>query len=221
MKGLTKVLGCDLDGTIIKNREAHFTSIKKTAKHFGIRVPTDEEIANAVEGTLRSLWRPAIPDSIPDKAIHSVYMRFYWNEKTRLAKGVNLLGDLQDNGLKLFLVTVRPFDEVTRELEKHKIEYLFPNDRIICCGHNEKSEALRDIQSKHGKTAYLGDQWSDIVASVNAGVIPIAIMGGLGNQKLIKKIIHKLHTKRIECYSIDSFGKLIMIPIIKPFFPSF
>jgi HAD superfamily hydrolase (TIGR01509 family) len=196
-----KAILLDLDGVIIKNtfkvNEAKRGLVEKLEK---LRLDVS---TISVDDTFMDIMAKAEKQVVESKKLDLEYLKksmsavldkfdFEALSRSELIGGARLvINELRRRSLKLGLVTSSGRARVKVALEKFGLSGCFDvvvsrNDveRIKPSGESVQ-KAVSTLGYATNEVAYVGDSWADVVASKNAGVMAIAIVGGASPKEKI------------------------------------
>ena len=208
-----QVILFDLDGTVLKNtfkaKEAKTAVIKRIAE-LGLDangITVDDTVATMMQKAEEQaakegkLSRESLRENLSMVLDKFDIEALYESELKKSAK--NVICELKRSGVKVGLVSNSGSKGVKLALEKFDIQEFF--DVVITRDDVKKikpnGECIRRALSVLGYSpsdaAYVGDSWIDVMAAKDAGVMAIAIVGGISSkEKLLQsspdKIIHSL-----------------------------
>ncbi len=184
----------DLDGTVTDSGKAIMSSVEYALSEFGITDQPKEK--------LKTFIGPSLYDSFEreygfngedcDKAV-SLYRYIYEKERmydVDIYEGIpELLGNLQKNGFKVFLITSKPLKFSKQILERIGLSHFF--DHMIGPDLTDHSsdkkrlieQAINEQNLEKSQCIMIGDTRYDIDGAVAAGVESIAVTYGYGNKR--------------------------------------
>jgi pyrophosphatase PpaX len=189
----------DLHGVIIKNtfkvKEAKRALLDKLGKlgldistisvdntFMDIMVKAEKQVAESKKLDLEFL-KKNIGAVLDEFDIQSIY-------QSELIKGAkSVIDELRRRGLKLGLITNSGRIGVEVALEKFALNGCFDvivtRDDVERIKPSEESilKALSVLGCAPKEVAYVGDSWTDVEAAKNAGVMTIAIVGGISSKE--------------------------------------
>ena len=203
----------DLDGTVLKNtynaKEAKIALIKRIAE-LGLDVrgiTVDDTVATMMQQAEGQVEKEGkLSRESLRKNLCMVLDKFDIEalSESELTKGAqHVIGELKKTGIKVGLVSNSGSKGVKLAFKKFGIQKFFdvvvtrddvkrikPNGECI-------TRALSALGYNPSDAAYVGDSWIDVTAAKDAGVMAIAIAGGVSpKEKLLQaspdKIIHSL-----------------------------
>jgi phosphoglycolate phosphatase len=188
----------DLDGTLIDSEEDIAASANRLRASQGLQpLPRDvigSFVGEGIEALVRKLMGPAFEAKIP--ALVEEFRRDYHEhcaEHTRLYPGVEpTLQALAKAGYKMAVVTNKP-----ERISLRILELLGAGGHFGCVigGNSCKSkkpdpeplfEACRRLGVEIGAACMIGDSRVDIEAGRNAGIPALGILGGIGDEALMR-----------------------------------
>jgi len=196
-----KAVFLDLDGVIIKStfkvNEAKRCLVEKLEK-LGLDVSTI-----SVADTFMDIMAKAEKQVVESKKLDLEYLKKSMSaildkfdiqalSRSELMDGAkSVINELRRRGFKLGLITNSGRVGVKMALEKFGLSHCFDvivtrNDveRIKPSGESVQ-KALSTLGYAPNEVAYVGDSWADVAAAKNAGVMAIAIVGGISPKEKI------------------------------------
>ncbi len=187
----------DLDGTLIDSTADLADSGNWLRVKHGLPAHTQAKVASFVGDGIEALTRRLLerPEG-PIEAEVDEFKRYYHDhclDETRLYPGVAAtLEALQARGYKLAVVTNKP-ERISRHiLDGLKVGRLFGS--VIggnSCAHKKPHpepllKACAELGSAPASAVMIGDSRVDIEAGHNAGMPSIGILGGIGDEALLR-----------------------------------
>jgi HAD superfamily hydrolase (TIGR01549 family) len=193
----------DLDGTIIKStyqpREAKTALINKL-KELGVNVSnislneTTMNIIDKAKAQIKKKTNLSLKEV--NKTINEILDKFDIEALSRselIHDAKSILNSLRNKGLKLGIVTNSGRKGVKLTLENFNMKNYF--DVIVTRNDIEKMKpsgegiikAVTSLGCKRNQIMYVGDSWVDIRSAKNAGVIAVAITGGLSTSEKLRQ----------------------------------
>ncbi len=189
----------DLDGTLIDSSDDVYSCMKKAYRK--ARVPfTIKSISSYMGGPLPVMIR-AISPKLDDSALNDIIVQFraYYDnisfKGTKLFKGAKaLLAGLSSMKVSLFIATNKRLSPTIKILKTLKVYDYFKGVYAFDMKKGtqmSKVEMIGHLLKKHGlnnnKTLLAGDNESDIIAARKNGLISVAVLGGYGDSKNLRK----------------------------------
>lgn len=181
----------DFDGTLVDSFRTVMEKFNLLADEFNFRKINGDKIDGLRDLTSRELIQYL---KIPIYKIPSVlrsarkHMR---SEMQALLPFTNLpaiLQELHDMKIPLGILTSNSAENVTRWLERNKMEHLF-NFIHIESSYFGKNRILRKILKKYkidkSQTFYIGDETRDVEAAKECGIYSIAVTWGFNSEKIL------------------------------------
>lgn len=212
-----KVIGFDLDGTLVDSGQGLAATIDKTCERLSLPKPGKENvitwIGNGVEVLLdRTLeWANAPKDPEYRKNAMEILSVCYQDE---LLSGSPLFPDvrevlttLYEEGYQLVLITNKPSKFVPSLMDYLEIAPLFSMmlgaDNVSVLKPNPAPifKALSEFGILQSEFVFVGDSRNDILAAKNAGVCSIALTYGYNHGVSIRN--------ESPDYAIDRFAELL------------
>lgn len=179
----------DLDGTLTDSGEGILNCAALALEHFGVPVPTPQEMRVFVGPPLRKTFAQF---GIPDDGIETA-MKIYRSRYNTVGLFENspypgirkLLERLKADGYRLFVATAKPEDIAVRVLERFDLAKYF---EIICGASNDKSRDTKEAviaclqEQIHGQgdTVMIGDTAYDVLGAKAHGIPTIGVAWGYG-----------------------------------------
>lgn len=184
-----KTIFFDLDGTLTDSGEGIFNCAELALAHFGIPIPSREEMRVFVGPPLRQTFaRFGVPEDGIETALQvyrSRYNTIGLFENTPYPGIHALLGRLNGEGHRLYVATSKPQNMAERILERFELAQYF---ELVCGATLDKS---RD--SKSAVIAYLleqtgqqenavmvGDTTFDVIGATAHGIPTVGVAWGYG-----------------------------------------
>ena len=190
-----KAILFDVDGTILPF-DGIMKHIQKTCRHFGVRVPTKEELLKHTVGYKIS---ESIPKLIPEtKKFIDKFREYYRKSYNSDVKNVKpfphvkkVFQYVKKRKIKIGIVTTKRNNQARVTLKYYKI----PFDVIIGCDNVKKRKpdpepvlkACKKLRVKPEDCIFFGDHPFDMIAAKKAGCIVIGVLTGWGNRTNLKK----------------------------------
>lgn len=183
-----KTILFDLDGTLTDSGEGIINCAWLALKHFGLPLPTREEMRVFVGPPLRdSFLRFGVPEDGVEKAIEiyrSRYVPTGMFENAPYPGIVNLLTALRKMGYRLYVATSKPEGMATAILEKFDLAKYFD----LICGaslddtRDSKDKVIAYLVNKAGDDEYImvGDTAYDVEGAAVNGIPTIGVAWGYG-----------------------------------------
>ena len=184
MKGKTRAVFFDMDGTLIDSKADLCATVNHARRDLGLaELPQDEVIRHVGRGA-RHLLATAIPEKADDvDSLMEVFMARYGEhmlESVSLYPGVReTLEELAARGWLLGINTAKPSFAVHAILGKFGLARLF-GDAVVaggdCAEMKPSAMPLRECASRmrgHSLSPddwMVGDNWTDIDCAVNGGI---------------------------------------------------
>lgn len=192
----------DLDGTIIKStfqpREAKAAVIDELRK-LGIsnNINTDETMMDIIEkASMQIKKKKELPWEKARRRINDILDRFDVEALSRselIHNSKPTLSLLKDKGLRLGIVTNSGRKGAKLFLENSGLENYF--DVIVTRNDMQKMKpsgegivkAIDTLGCKRNQVMYVEDSWVDVRSAKNAGVVAVAITGGLSPSERLRQ----------------------------------
>jgi len=190
-----KVVGFDLDGTLIDSLQIHYKYFLDVVRGFGIEI-TKEDLRHE-QGLRPEIVLKDLKKDITDEEIKNIIDAYYvvldknLNSIEPFPDTVKTLSELKKRA-SLVLLSNGHFDRVLRLLEITKINPLF-FDKIIGSDQVQHPKPAPDELllaghlEHHELDYYVGDTVVDIKTSKNAGVKAIGVTTGIGTREDLEK----------------------------------
>ena len=179
----------DLDGTLTDSGEGIFNCAELALRHFGLPIPTRQEMRVFVGPPLRETFAKF---SVPADGIETamdVYRSRYNTiglfENTPYPGIRELLERLKADGHRLFVATSKPESMAVRILEKFDLSRYF---EIICGATFDKSRDCKEAviaylleqTAENSKAIMVGDTAYDVIGAKAHGIPTIGVAWGYG-----------------------------------------
>lgn len=183
-----KTILFDLDGTLTDSGEGIINCAWLGLKHFGLPLPSREEMRVFVGPPLRdSFIRFGVPEADVETAIEvyrSRYVPTGMFENTPYPGIHAMLGALREQGLRLFVATAKPETMAVAILEKFHLDGYFD----MICGaslddtRDSKDKVIAYLLDKAGPGEYVmvGDTAYDVEGAAVNGIPTIGVSWGYG-----------------------------------------
>ena len=183
-----KTILFDLDGTLTDSGEGIINCAWLGLKHFGLPLPSREEMRVFVGPPLRdSFIRFGVPEADVETAIEvyrSRYVPTGMFENTPYPGIHAMLGALREQGLRLFVATAKPETMAVAILEKFHLDGYF---EMICGAslddtRDSKDKVIAYLLEKAGPGEYVmvGDTAYDVEGAAVNGIPTIGVSWGYG-----------------------------------------
>ncbi len=179
----------DLDGTLTDSGEGIFNSVEQTLGHFGLHVPSREELRVFVGPPLRKSFADhgIQPQDIEEAmAIYrSRYDTVGLFENTPYPGIREMLADLKSRGFRLFVATSKPEHMALRILERFELAPYFER---ICGATMDASRVNKDMViaclleqiGTDSQAVMVGDTAYDVLGARAHGIPTIGVSWGYG-----------------------------------------
>jgi pyrophosphatase PpaX len=191
-----KAVFFDVDGTIIPLGVA-IRNYQETCRHFRVTVPSYEELRrNAIGYKIEETIRKMIPQVI---CIQGEFKEYYQENQIRnFKKYGGLLPDvrhvfrfLRKKGIRIGIVTTKVRAEALAILKGYglKVDALVAGDDMNYIKPDPRPvlRACSEIGARPEDCIMIGDHHFDMIASKNAGCLPIGVLTGWDNDRNLKK----------------------------------
>lgn len=186
----------DLDGTLTDSGEGIINCAQLALKHFGLPVPTREEMRVFVGPPLHETFMKfGVPAEKTDEAIQvyrSRYIPIGKFENTPYPGIRELLEKLTTNGHKLYVATSKPEKMSVEILEHFDLAKYF----TLICGasmdlsRNSKADVIAYLLAQCGgaeNAVMVGDTAFDVIGAKAHGIPTIGVSWGYGEVKDMEK----------------------------------
>jgi phosphoglycolate phosphatase len=183
-----KIIGFDLDGTIIESLDGIYESYEHSVTKINLKVFDKILIASKIGPQIDSFFNKLYPnnkDLLNEYIYH--FRSYYLNKgykKTKLKDGMlSLLKMLYSNSHELFIVTNKSSESTNLILNELDISKYFSNTISINKKNkhlNDKSSNINFLTKNYEKSLYIGDTREDLDASISAGISFIGLEDGYG-----------------------------------------
>ncbi|HLB42937.1 MAG: haloacid dehalogenase [Gammaproteobacteria bacterium RIFCSPHIGHO2_12_FULL_40_19] len=187
----------DFDGTLIDSFRAAMEKLNLLADEFNFRKISSDEVDGLRDLTSRELIKYL---EIPIYKIPSVlrcarkHMRSEMQALLPFTNLPEILQELHDMKIPLGILTSNSSENVTRWLERNKMEHLF-NFIHIESSYFGKKRILRKILKTYkidkSQTFYIGDETRDVEAAKECGVYSVTVTWGFNSEKILTQ--HQPH----------------------------
>lgn len=188
----TKAIFFDLDGTLTDSGEGIINCASLALEHFGLRVPSREEMRVFVGPPLdRTFMEFGVPEDKVEEAIRvfrSRYVPIGIFENYPYPGIRQLLEQLKQKGFRLFVATSKPEEMALKVLDRFALSGYF--EKI--CGATldgsriEKSDVITYLLTQvEGveNTVMVGDTKFDVLGAAEHGIPTIGITWGYGKEE--------------------------------------
>ena len=186
---MSKAILFDLDGTLTDSGEGIINCAIVTLEHFGLPVPSREEMRVFVGPPLRdTFFKYGVPADRLDEAV-AVYRKRYIPVgmfENRPYDGIeNLLKELKAQGNRLYVATSKPETTAVEILHKFQLAPFF----TCICGATldgtrvHKADVIAYLLSKIGDPGHIlmvGDTEFDVIGAAAHGIPTIGVSWGYG-----------------------------------------
>lgn len=185
----SKSIFFDLDGTLTDSGEGIFNCAELALRHFGLPIPTRQEMRVFVGPPLRETFAkfgvPADGIETAMEVYRSRYNTVGLFENTPYPGIRDLLKRLQSDGYRLFVATSKPESMAVRILEKFDLARYF---EIICGATFDKSRDCKEAVIAYlleqtgdpSKAIMVGDTAYDVIGAKAHGIPTVGVAWGYG-----------------------------------------
>ena len=179
----------DLDGTLTDSGQGIMNCARLTLTHYGIPIPTPEEMRTMVGPPLRQTFaRFGIVPELVDEAV--AYYRSHYNvtgkyENFPYPGIIELLEKLKNDGHRLFVATSKPESMSVDILQHFHMDHYF---EIICGSlmdgvRDKKSDVIAHLLRLSGAEdpIMVGDTVFDVLGAAEHSIPTIAVAWGYGD----------------------------------------
>ena len=179
----------DLDGTLTDSGQGIMNCARLTLTHYGIPIPTPEEMRTMVGPPLRQTFaRFGIAPELVDEAV--AYYRSHYNvtgkyENFPYPGIIELLEKLKNDGHRLFVATSKPESMSVDILQHFHMDHYF---EIICGSlmdgvRDKKSDVIAHLLRLSGAEdpIMVGDTVFDVLGAAEHSIPTIAVAWGYGD----------------------------------------
>ncbi|HET7901957.1 MAG TPA: HAD family hydrolase [Candidatus Nanopelagicales bacterium] len=170
-----RVIGFDLDMTLVDSADAIYDSVEFTCRTFG--GVADEDVVRAGIGLPLDLVFADLLPQVPYAEALEVYRARYLTHglamQTLLPGAREALATVTDDGFAVVVVSAKKDTHVRAVLDEVGLSAYVPDivgERFA----ETKAEALRE----HGAAAYVGDHTGDVRGAIGAGAVAVAVATG-------------------------------------------
>ncbi len=186
---VSKAIFFDLDGTLTDSGEGIINCATLALEHFGLRVPSREEMGVFVGPPLdRTFLQFGVPEDKTQEAIdvfRSRYLVVGKFENTPYPGIRELLDTLKKQGYRLFVATSKPETTAVEILNKFELSQYF---ELICgatfdSGRVHKADVIAYLLDKIGcpqQILMVGDTEFDVLGAAAHGIATIGVSWGYG-----------------------------------------
>jgi len=179
----------DLDGTLTDSGEGIFNCAELALRHFGLPIPTRQEMRVFVGPPLRETFAKfGVPESGIETAMEvyrSRYNTIGLFENTPYPGIRELLERLKADGHRLFVATSKPESMAVRILEKFDLSKYFD---IICGATFDKSRDCKEAVIAYlleqtgdpSRAVMVGDTAYDVIGAKAHGIPTVGVAWGYG-----------------------------------------
>lgn len=187
----------DLDGTLTDPMIGITKSVRYALSHFGIDVPTLEELTPFIGPPLKGSFQKFYGFSEADAETALAKYREYFSKtglyENEVYDGIpSLLKELKSRGSALYLATSKPTIYATQILEHFNLSVYFDfiGGSELSGERVEKSDVidfvLRENNIAKETAVMVGDRCFDVDAGKEAGLTTIGVLYGYGDKEELK-----------------------------------
>lgn len=187
----------DLDGTLTDPMIGITTSVRYALSHFGIDVPTLEQLTPFIGPPLKGSFQKFYGFSEADAETALAKYREYFSKtglyENEVYDGIpSLLKELKSQGVALYLATSKPTIYATQILEHFNLSVYFDfiGGSELSGERVEKSDVidfvLRENNIAKETAVMVGDRCFDVNAGKEAGLTTIGVLYGYGDKEELK-----------------------------------
>lgn len=185
----TKSIFFDLDGTLTDSGEGIFNCAELALRHFGLPIPTRQEMRVFVGPPLRETFAkfgvPADGIETALEVYRSRYNTVGLFENTPYPGIREMLEKLRADGHRLFVATSKPESMAVRILEKFDLDRYF---EIICGATFDKTRDSKEAviayllerSADSGNAVMVGDTAYDVIGAKHHGIPTVGVAWGYG-----------------------------------------
>ena len=189
---MVKYIVFDFDGTLANSLELFIAGYNDLAAKEGYREVKIEDIDFLSKMTIPERCRHLnFPMRNIPVAATKIYRYLRKSEKgLPLYSGIqDMLDQLNQQGLKLAIISSNATDIISRSLKTHQIDYI---DDILCSKHIfSKDKLMKKLMNKYklkpSDVLYVGDEERDILASKKAGIKVVWVAWGYDDEEIALK----------------------------------
>lgn len=182
----------DLDGTLTDSGEGIINSVIPALEHFGIPVPSKEELRVFVGPPLHDTFvKFGVPEDMADEAIRIYRTRYIpigIFENSPYPGIQELLQKLHQDGFRLFVATSKPEFMAVQVLEHFNLAHYFTR---ICGATTDRSRSTKDAViaylleqlSGNDPIVMVGDTKFDVLGAAVHGIPCIGVSWGYGTRQ--------------------------------------
>lgn len=187
----------DLDGTLIDTLYDLGNSVNKALESMGYPGHEIDKYKNYIGSGTEAMVTRALPEQMRDsrtielclKKFNDIYETEF-NVRSRLYEDIpELLNHLTESGVKLSILTNKPYVFTEKYVESHLCDWPFE----VVIGHMDgiprkpdPAGALKIIDMlgvNRSEIVYLGDTGVDMTTAKKAGVYPVGVLWGFRDEK--------------------------------------
>lgn len=183
-----KLIGWDLDGTLLNGLEGQYQAMCNTFKTFNVPYPSKQEYGDEMTHDISAFYKRHGLD-VTEEQLRQIFRETL--EKLpppKIFKGAkNILKNIHKGSIKQFLITLASEYRAAPFMTSHGLEKFFSG---IFLETGNKKEVLEKIakENRAGRKEfiYVGDTRADIEAANTAGAISIGFTNGFASRESLE-----------------------------------
>lgn len=199
----------DVNGVLLNDTPQFLTVFNMMFRRLGLEPVLPETLRQILGQPWTKIFRvKGIEENrVSNADLYKLYNEIYGNfSPPHLAEdAVETLKILKSRGFKLVIVSTQQKELSEKLLNFHENATSLFDD--CWYGVGNKTQALKEVITKYGKTAYIGDQVGDILAAGDAQAIPVAYVDGLHTKTMLKTALYF----NLE---VKSFNEILALPFV-------
>lgn len=205
----------DLDGTLTDPMIGITKSVRYALSHFGIEVPSLEELTPFIGPPLKGSFQKFYGFSEKDAETALAKYREYFSKtglfENQVYEGIpSLLKELKSQGAVLYLATSKPTIYATQILEHFNLlaYFDFIGGSELSGERVEKADVIDYVLTENNlsrdSAIMVGDRCFDVVAGTEAGLATIGVLYGYGDIEELKDATYLAET-------VEDLKKLLLV----------